>query len=146
MGMSTGNNSGGMMSEINVTPFVDVMLVLLIIFMVTAPLLNLGVDIELPKSNARSLEQKADPVLVTVDQEGTLYLTLGKAERETVDAQALVSKVAAFVRQNPQVPVLIGGDERVDYGKVYGAMVLLQQAGAPRVGLMSAPADVPGRR
>ena len=134
------------MSEITVVPYIDVMLVLLIIFMVTAPLLNLGVDIELPKSNARSLEQKADPVLVTVDQEGTLYLTLGKAERETVDAQALVSKVAAFVRQNPQVPVLIGGDERVDYGKVYGAMVLLQQAGAPRVGLMSAPADVPGRR
>ena len=136
----------GPMAEMNVVPYIDVMLVLLIIFMVTAPLLNLGVDIELPKSNARSLEQKADPVLVTVDQEGTLYLTLGKAERETVDAQALVSKVAAFVRQNPQVPVLIGGDERVDYGKVYGAMVLLQQAGAPRVGLMSAPADVPGRR
>ena len=148
MGMNVPGRRGRRraMSEINVVPYIDVMLVLLIIFMVTAPLLNLGVDIELPKSNARSLEQKADPVLVTVDQEGTLYLTLGKAERETVDAQALVSKVAAFVRQNPQVPVLIGGDERVDYGKVYGAMVLLQQAGAPRVGLMSAPADVPGRR
>ena len=148
MGMNVPGRRGRRraMSEINVVPYIDVMLVLLIIFMVTAPLLNLGVDIELPKSNARSLEQKADPVLVTVDQEGTLYLTLGKAERETVDAQALVTKVAAFVRQNPQVPVLIGGDERVDYGKVYGAMVLLQQAGAPRVGLMSAPADVPGRR
>ena len=148
MGMNVPGRRGRRraMSEINVVPYIDVMLVLLIIFMVTAPLLNLGVDIELPKSNARSLEQKADPVLVTVDQEGTLYLTLGKAERETVDEQALVAKVAAFVRQNPQVPVLIGGDERVDYGKVSGAMVLLQQAGAPRVGLMSAPADVPGRR
>ncbi|MBP7418929.1 MAG: biopolymer transporter ExbD, partial [Xanthomonadales bacterium] len=85
------------MSEINVVPYIDVMLVLLIIFMVTAPLLNLGVDIELPKSNAKSLEQKADPVLVTVDQEGVLYLTLGKAERETVDEATLVAKVAAFV-------------------------------------------------
>ena len=148
MGMNVPGRRGRRraMSEINVVPYIDVMLVLLIIFMVTAPLLNLGVDIELPKSNARSLEQKADPVLVTVDQEGALYLTLGKAERETVDEATLVAKVAAFVRQNPQVPVLIGGDERVDYGKVYGAMVLLQQAGAPRVGLMSAPADVPGRR
>jgi biopolymer transport protein TolR len=127
------------MSEINVVPYIDVMLVLLIIFMVTAPLLNLGVDIELPKSNAKSLEQKVDPVLVSVAEDGTLYLTLGKAERETVDEQVLQTKVAAFVRQNPTVPVLIGGDERVDYGRIYQTMVVLQQAGAPRVGLMSQP-------
>ncbi len=127
------------MADINVVPYIDVMLVLLIIFMVTAPLLNLGVDIELPKSNARSLEQKTDPVVVTVDQEGRYFLTLGKAEREAIDEATLVSKVSAFVRQNPQVPVLIGGDERVAYGKVYQAMVLLQRSGAPRVGLMSAP-------
>jgi biopolymer transport protein TolR len=122
------------------------MLVLLIIFMVTAPLLNLGVDIELPRSNAKALEQKADPVLVSVAEDGTYYLTLGKDSREVIDAENLVKKVSAFVRQNPNVPVLIGGDQRVDYGKVYEAMVLLQQAGAPRVGLMSQPTEAPRAR
>ncbi len=129
------------MAEINVVPYIDVMLVLLVIFMITAPLLNLGVDIELPKSNARSLEQKTDPVVVTVDSQGALFLTLGKSQREPLDEATLVSKVSAFVRANPNVPVLIGGDERVPYGRVYQAMVLLQQAGAPRVGLMSAPLE-----
>jgi biopolymer transport protein TolR len=136
------------MADINVVPYIDVMLVLLIIFMVTAPLLNLGVDIELPKSNARSLENKTDPVVVTVDQDGALFLTLGRAEREALDETALVDKVSAFVRANPNVPVLIGGDARVPYGRVYEAMVLMQQAGAPRVGLMSAPQEpaAPARR
>jgi biopolymer transport protein TolR len=129
------------MSEINVVPYIDVMLVLLIIFMVTAPLLNLGVDIELPKSNAKTLDQKKDPVLVEIDKDGQLLLKLGEDPPEAVDEQTLVAKVAAFVRANPQVPVLIGGDTSVDYGTVYQAMVLLQQAGAPRVGLMSAPGD-----
>jgi biopolymer transport protein TolR len=149
MGMNVGNKRGRRrraMSEINVVPYIDVMLVLLIIFMVTAPLLNLGVDIELPRSNAKSLEQKADPVLVSVAEDGTLYLTLGKDAREVIDSENLVKKVSAFVRQNPNVPVLIGGDQRVDYGKVYEAMVLLQQAGAPRVGLMSQPTEAPRAR
>ncbi len=148
MGMSASGRKGRRrraMSEINVVPYIDVMLVLLIIFMVTAPLLNLGVDIELPKSNAKALEQKVDPVLVSIAQDGTLYLTLGKAERESVDEEVLQTKVAAFVRQNPNVPVLIGGDERVDYGRIYHTMVVLQQAGAPRVGLMSQPQDAPPR-
>jgi biopolymer transport protein TolR len=151
MGASTTPRKGRRrraMADINVVPYIDVMLVLLIIFMVTAPLLNLGVDIELPKSNARSLEQKIDPVVVTVDAEGKLFLTLGKSEREALDEATLVTKVTAFVRANPSVPVLIGGDERVPYGRVYEAMVLMQQAGAPRVGLMSKPLDapVPARR
>jgi biopolymer transport protein TolR len=146
MGMSTSGGSRRhkrrrAMADINVVPYIDVMLVLLIIFMVTAPLLNLGVDIELPKSNAKSLDQKTDPVLVSIDEGGALYLTLGAAPREEIDAQRLVAKVSAFVRQNPAVPVLIGGDHRVEYGRIYETMVLLQQAGAPRIGLMSAPAE-----
>ncbi len=143
MGMSMGKRGKRRraMSEINVVPYIDVMLVLLIIFMVTAPLLNLGVDIELPKSNAKSIDQKSDPILVSIDAEGTMYLTLGKDKREAIDEQTLVTKVSAFIRQNPSVPVLIGGDHRVEYGKIYGAMVLLQQAGAPRVGLMSQPVE-----
>ena len=126
-------------AEINVVPYIDVMLVLLIIFMVTAPLLNLGVDIQLPQSAAKAIETDKRPLVVSVDRDGSLYLTLGDAPREPIDAQALQAKVAAIMRQNPTVPVLIGGDTRVDYGRIYQAMVLLQQAGVPKVGLMSQP-------
>lgn len=139
MAFSANSSGGGPMAEINVTPMVDVMLVLLIIFMVTAPLLNLGVDIQLPQSSAKSLQNDKEPVVVSVDKDGALYLTLGTSTREPIDADALVTKVSAFVRENPQVSVLVGGDERVDYGRVYQAMVLLQTAGVPKVGLMSQP-------
>jgi biopolymer transport protein TolR len=128
-----------LMSQINVVPYIDVMLVLLIIFMVTAPLLNLGVDIHLPQSAAKSVQDNKEPVLVSVDKDGSFFLTLGGTQREPIDADNLVRKVSAFVRANPQVSVMIGGDERVDYGKIYQAMVLLQQAGVPKVGLMSQP-------
>ena len=130
-------------AEINDVPYIDVMLVLLIIFMVTAPLLNLGVDIQLPQSTAKAVQADKEPIVISVDKDGAFFLTLGTAQREAIDAQALVTKVSAFVRQNPQVPVLIGGDERVDYGKIYQAMVLLQQAGVPKVGLMSQPVEAP---
>ncbi len=126
-------------AEINVVPYIDVMLVLLIIFMVTAPLLNLGVDIQLPQSSAKVLKNDKEPVLVNVDKDGALFLTLSGAPREPIDADALVTKVSAFVRENPEVNVLVGGDERVDYGSVYQALVLLQSAGVPKVGLMSQP-------
>ena len=141
MAFSSGNDSGGPMAEINVTPLVDVMLVLLIIFMVTAPLLNLGVDIELPQSNAKPVETQKDPIVVEVTSDGRYFLTLQKAASEELDADTLVAKVGAFVRQNPEVQVLIAGDTRTDYGTVYQGMVLLQQAGVARVGLMSKPAE-----
>ncbi len=128
-----------LMGEINVVPYIDVMLVLLIIFMVTAPLLNLGVDIELPQSNAKPIEQQKDPVIVEVTADGRYYLTLEGSKAEEIDEQTLTAKIGAFVRQNPQVPVLIAGDKRVDYGTIYQGMVLLQQAGVAKVGLMSAP-------
>jgi biopolymer transport protein TolR len=127
-------------AEINVVPYIDVMLVLLIIFMVTAPLLNLGVDIELPQSNAKALQNDKEPIVVSVDKDGNLFLSLAASPREPIDADTLVKKVSAFVRQNPQVQVQVGGDERAEYGQVYGAIVLLQQAGVPKVGLMSQPA------
>ena len=133
-------------AEINVVPYIDVMLVLLIIFMVTAPLLNLGVDIQLPQSAAKSIQNDKEPVVVSVDQEGKLFLTLGTTQREPIDAELLVRKVAAFVRENQNVPVLVAGDQRADYGKVYQAMVLLQSAGVPKVGLMSQPVQAEGAR
>ena len=126
-------------AEINVVPYIDVMLVLLIIFMVTAPLLNLGVDIELPQSKAKSIQNDKEPAVVTVDKDGKLYLTLGQTKREAVEPNVLVAKVSAFVRENPQLPFLVAGDQRADYGRIYQAMVLLQQAGVVKVGLMSQP-------
>ena len=125
-------------SDINVVPYIDVMLVLLIIFMVTAPLMNLGVELDLPQANANPLDTPEDPVIVSVDRTGAFFLTIG-GERESIDLEGLTAKVGAFVRNNPKVPVLVGGDRNVDYGKVYEAMVALQAAGAPRVGLMADP-------
>ena len=126
-------------AEINVVPYIDVMLVLLIIFMVTAPLLNLGVDIQLPQSKAKSVQNDKEPAVVSVDKDGKLYLTLGPSVREPIEPQALVAKVSAFIRENPQLQVLVAGDTRADYGRVYNAMVLLQQGGVAKVGLMSQP-------
>jgi len=128
-------------ADINVVPYIDVMLVLLIIFMVTAPLLNLGVDIELPQSNAKPVEQMKDPVVIVVDAAGNCFLTLEGVPKESISADNLVAKVSAFVRNNPRVPVLIAGDRQVGYGAVYQVMVLLQQAGVAKVGLMSQPVD-----
>ena len=142
---ATGKRGRRLMGEINVVPYIDVMLVLLIIFMVTAPLLNLGVDIQLPQSTAKAVQADKEPIVVTVDKDGAYFLNLGAAPREAIDSDTLVKKVSAFLRQNPQVPVLIGGDDRVDYGKIYQVMVLLQQSGVPKVGLMSQPVEQPRR-
>ena len=135
------------MSEINVVPYIDVMLVLLVIFMITAPLLNLGVEVELPKADAEPLdtEQNDEPLVVTVLQNGDLYLNAGGDLDGTssglIDPETLVATVTAIVGRNPEIQVLVGGDERVDYGQVYNAMVLLQKAGVTKVGLMSDPLD-----
>ena len=135
------------MSEINVVPYIDVMLVLLVIFMITAPLLNLGVEVELPKADAEPLdtEQNDEPLVITVLQNGDLYLNAGGDLDGTtsglIDAETLVATVSAIVRRNADIQVLVGGDERVDYGQVYNAMVLLQKAGVTKVGLMSDPLD-----
>ena len=135
------------MAEINVVPYIDVMLVLLVIFMITAPLLNLGVEVELPKADAEPLdtEQNDEPLVVTVLQNGDLYLNAGGDLDGTssglIDPETLVATVSAIVRRNPEIQVLVGGDERVDYGAVYNAMVLLQKAGVTKVGLMSDPLD-----
>ena len=127
------------LAEINVTPLVDVMLVLLIIFMVTAPLLNLGVDIQLPQSAAKAITTDKRPVVVEVTEDGKYFLDLGGGKRQPVDAEQLKAKVAAVMRVNPHAPVFISGDKRANYDVVYRAMVLLQQAGVPKVGLASQP-------
>lgn len=126
------------MAEINVVPYIDVMLVLLIIFMVTAPLLAQGVKVNLPQAAAESIEQsKGEPVVVTVDEGGILYMNIGDDPNQPVTADTVVARVAAVLRNKPNTDILVRGDQDASYGKVVQAMVLLQQAGAPNVGLIT---------
>ena len=126
------------MAEINVVPYIDVTLVLLIIFMITTPLLNLGVDVSLPESSANTVTIEEEPVIINIDVEGNLFLSIG-GEFEPIDEEQLALKLAAFIRSNKDVPILIGADRKVDYGRAYEAMVVAQQAGANKVGLISDP-------
>jgi biopolymer transport protein TolR len=113
------------------------MLVLLIIFMVTAPLLNLGVDVELPEANAKPIQQDKEPVIVGLHADGSLSLQLQGSAPETIDEVALQAKLTAFVRNNPGVPVLLAGDGAIPYEQVMQKMALMQAAGVAKVGLMA---------
>ena len=131
-------------AEINVVPYIDVMLVLLIIFMVTAPLMNLGTDINLPQSDAKPLEQKnTKPVVVQVASDGALAMTYEGLDRpQVVDRAELVAKVKGFIEADPQLPVYVAGDRDASYQTVYEVLTLLQrEARVSRAGLMGNPAD-----
>jgi len=128
------------MAEINVVPYIDVMLVLLIIFMVTAPLLNLGVEVELPRGNAESMGDQDDPLIVEIRENGDLYLNAGDAP-ELVDGQTLVERVGIFLGRNDELQVFIAGDQGVAYRHIYETMVLLQRAGVPAIGFMGDPPE-----
>ncbi len=133
-----GNRKRKPMSDINVVPYIDVMLVLLIIFMITAPLLQQGVEIDLPQASANPLPpDQHEPVVVSVDKKGDFYLDIGDEPSKPIDAQLLVNRVAAVRKLKPNIPVLVRGDREVGYGRVVDAMVLLQQAGIDKVGLMT---------
>src|SRR3990167_7413962 len=131
------------MSDINVVPFIDVMLVLLVIFMITAPLLTQGVKVNLPQTKASALnDKKNEPLIVTVDSNGNFYFNLADKPRQPITARTLtylVTQQLANQGQTEQRPVLVRGDKSVNYGKVMEAMVLLQQAGAKSVGLITQP-------
>ena len=128
-------------AEINVVPYIDVMLVLLVIFMVTAPLLTPGVKVDLPQASATPVDNPdRETLVVTVDRKGKLFLD----DRE-MNADALQAKVAAILRARPKTPVLIRGDRQAAYNHVVQTMVLLQAAGAPSVGLVTESAD-PGKK
>ena len=132
-----------LMGEINVVPYIDVMLVLLIIFMVTAPLLTQGVKVELPKAGAEPLPIKAKqnekPLVLSIDSAGRLYLNVGTDPAKPIDEQQLLARATAMLRRAPDVDVLVKGDQAVPYGRVISAMVLLQQAGARKVGFLTDP-------
>ena len=130
------------MSEINVVPYIDVMLVLLVIFMVTAPLITQGVKVELPQADAEVISaETSEPVVITVDQFGDLYLDVGEDKNQPVDSQTLMVRISAVLKYNPNVPIMVKGDATVDYGRVVEAMVLAQAAGAPSVGLITVPPE-----
>lgn len=129
-----------LMSEINVVPYIDVMLVLLIIFMVTAPLLSQGVKVDLPRAAAEPLDREAvEPVVVTVDTDGNYYLNHNDAQRATPREIELHAR--AVLRLNPDAPFLVRGDAAVAYRHIVRAMVLLQSAGVPTIGLVTKPPE-----
>ena len=143
MAISMSGGNGGMrgskmrrrmytpMSEINVTPFVDVMLVLLIIFMVAAPLMNVGVPVDLPKTSADPIAGQDEPLVVTVDAKGDIYLGETK-----FSAEDLVEKLRAIQKEKPDQRVFVRGDKAINYGKVMEVLGVLRAAGFPQAGLV----------
>ncbi len=133
------------MAEINLVPFIDVMLVLLVIFMITTPLLTQGVKIDLPQTASKAIppDQKT-PLIVTVDSAGNFYLNISSKPNQPITARALSTFVSGQLSDEAatvQRPVLVRGDKNANYGKVVEAMVLLQQAGAKSVGLITQPSE-----
>jgi biopolymer transport protein TolR len=143
----SGRRRKRLMGEINVVPYIDVMLVLLIIFMVTAPLLTQGVKVELPKAGAEPLpvkpKQNEKPLVVSIDAGGRLYINVGDDPEAAIDDETLLARASAMLRRNPEIDVLVKGDANVAYGRVISAMVLLQQAGASKVGFLTDPLPAP---
>jgi len=126
------------MAEINVVPYIDVMLVLLIIFMVTAPMLMQGVKVDLPQANADPVEnQDSEPLIISLKSSGELFLNLGSGEDQSLSLATIKQRVSVIMRRNPEKPVLVWGDRAVAYGEVVTLMTALQEAGAPSVGLVT---------
>jgi biopolymer transport protein TolR len=138
-----------LMGEINVVPYIDVMLVLLIIFMVTAPLLTQGIKVDLPKAGAEPLPEELmkdhQPLILSIDSGGSYYLNIGGDEESSIDDSTVVQRVSAVLRREPKTPVLVKADQAVPYGRVVAGMVLLQQSGAEKVGFITDPAESGGK-
>ncbi|MCH8116600.1 MAG: protein TolR [Proteobacteria bacterium] len=132
-----------LISEINVIPYIDVMLVLLVIFMVTAPMLTQGIEVELPKAGAEPIDDVPNhpPLVISIDAEGNLYVNVGDNEDEPVSGKEVVARVGAVLRNRPDTPILVKADRSVPYGNVVGAMVLLQRGGAESIGFVTDPLD-----
>ena len=141
--MATPMQKRKLMGEINVVPYIDVMLVLLIIFMVTAPLLTQGVSVELPKADADPIVDESDspPLVVSVDAAGHLYINIGDDEDKPASGSEIIRRTQILLEAQPNTQVYVEADRAVPYGNVVGAMVLLQQAGASRIGFVTDPLD-----
>jgi len=141
------NRGRKLMGEINVVPYIDVMLVLLVIFMVTAPMLSQGIKVDLPKAGAEPIEpDKLEPLVLSIDREGLLYVNIGDPDAPQT-ADRILEIASAALRREPQRPVLVKADTAVAYGRVVEGMVLLQKSGAKKVGFVTEPvADGPRPR
>jgi biopolymer transport protein TolR len=138
--MSRSKGKRRLMSEINVVPYIDVMLVLLIIFMITAPLLTQGITVDLPNAPAQQLDAgDNEPLVLSVDSEGRYYLNVGDNEDQPIDDATVIERASAVLRRNAQTPVLVQADETVPYGRVVTGAVLLQQSGASKIGFQTDP-------
>jgi biopolymer transport protein TolR len=127
-------------SDINVVPYIDVMLVLLVIFMVTAPLMTQGIKLELPKADAKPLDVKQEePLIVSLKADGTLYLNLGKEQKNAKPLQEIQANIQKVISAKPATPVLIWADHKIDYGQVVVLMTQLEKAGVEHVGLVTEP-------
>ncbi len=136
-------------SDINVVPYIDVMLVLLVIFMITAPILSQGVTVDLPKAASQNLSASdREPIVVSVDREGNFFLNISETPEVPMASQTLMVRVAAELQlasqSHQKLNVLVKGDQGVEYGKVITAMSLLKQAGAEQVGLLTDSTDKAG--
>jgi biopolymer transport protein TolR len=129
-----------LMGEINVVPYIDVMLVLLIIFMITAPLLTQGVKVDLPRAAAEPLAaQRLKPLVLSVDRAGHWYLNVGGDPQAVLDENTVAARAAAVLGREPETQVLVKADNAVAYGRVVQAMVVLQHAGARKIGFITEP-------
>lgn len=133
-----------LMGEINVVPYIDVMLVLLIIFMITAPLLTQGISVDLPEVGAEPLDDEMlnenEPLILSIDRDGLFYLNVGSLNvEEPIDEEAVLSRTTAVLNQAPMTPVYVKSDQAVSYGRFARAMVLLQQAGADNIAIITDP-------
>lgn len=138
MGMSTGDGRGGPLSEINVTPFVDVMLVLLVVFMVTAPLLSVGVPVDLPKTEAASINNPDEPIVISIDSRGAIYI-----QESEIPIANLAPRLEAITGANPDARIFVRGDKGIAYGKVMEVMGRISVAGYSKVSLL---AELPDQR
>ena len=132
MSFKINRSSKSPMSEINVTPFVDVMLVLLIVFMVTAPLLTVGIPVDLPKIKASALTDQKDPIEITVKLDGSVYLS-----ESVVEVKNLIPRLNAITDQNNEARIYVRGDRKVAYGRVIEIMAIINSAGYSKVALIT---------
>jgi len=136
MGPLNGNGRKRLVADINVTPLVDVMLVLLIIFMVTAPMMTQGLEVDLPETTAKSLQQKEDPIVVTVDKEGKISL-----DKYTVTQKVLLQELGKYGNENKDKPIFLKADRSVSYGVVVSIMADIKKAGFEKLGMITQPSD-----
>lgn len=130
------------MSDINVVPYIDVMLVLLIIFMITAPLVTQGVKVDLPRTSSEPVPPSdLHPLVVSVDPDGNYYVDFGDDRETPVNQDELITKVQGVMKYKPETPVLVNGDKTVSYQSVVQLMSILQSAGVPSVGLLTEPLE-----